>query len=917
MSLPSYLSSIKSSGIYRFVWDKSEIAGVDAEILRLVVGYSEVGPFNTPIYIKSETEFKKVFGPISKKLEKRGVFFHRMAIQALAAGPILALNLKKFNNETVKAANFDVVGEISLQDLNVEKIYDTTRFWKLDPDAMQAALGAGTDGKYISLTATSSKEASCTVLMRGYTPTGYDVTLATWFSTQNIEMPDYYADRANTLLSDYFAEIYVFKGEFTKSLAASDALAKYFTIDGDTIRLKPYITNAFGEKIDTLAALAADDASNFINVYRGILLPEFKDGQGVYISLDIVFNNDNAAHNMMMDFNTEYIEFAGIAALDTTCWNTTSSSVLSIKDFSINTVEVNYEDGSWVYGENDSCFDADLYKYNAIAGDADLKIGDVSGISLDPDPAVITHKVQDSGVTAGFNCYMKVNIPVDVAKDKMIVTIESDKIEAVDDVKLGSWTKPTSKNVNAYVFTIDGHKLSNTCPIAVPAGIYNFAIIAKKAGSYTITIDLGNGTTASFTETVADPYAKIGFEVGDRFVFTADGAAPEVVTLVDAETMAATKLDGTTVTLAAPFVKCNHKASEKCDGIILDGAYFEGYTYTSAKPASSKMMDKLTWQKNILKTLIDYEGIRLGLTNRVDIDYRYIVDTFEAFIDSNIHQELSIIAKEKDNAMALLNFPFIKSFMPSACDYASFVDDKGNFQTKYIALGGNKKKIAGITFSLPDEANGASHCAFFTGLLFSDGTVKSTAPAAALVSNKFMEKYTSRQPYYIVAGPNYSSLKYNELVGPDFNFSRADLDVLEPMGVNAIVYVPRLGTFVNSNQTAKQNPVTALSKVHVRELVIYLQDTIEKLLRQYQWDFNTPMLRDKIKEKADYICENIKNNGGIAVYENTCDESNNTDDVLNNEMLILSTSIEPGAGCGKMIHELTIYASGGMKSVIK
>ena len=43
MSLPNYLAKIKSSGIYRFVWDKSEIAGVDAEILRLVVGYSLQG----------------------------------------------------------------------------------------------------------------------------------------------------------------------------------------------------------------------------------------------------------------------------------------------------------------------------------------------------------------------------------------------------------------------------------------------------------------------------------------------------------------------------------------------------------------------------------------------------------------------------------------------------------------------------------------------------------------------------------------------------------------------------------------------------------------------------------------------------------------------------------------------------------
>ena len=111
MSLPNYLAQIKSSGIYRFVWDKSEIAGVPAETLRLVVGYSEKGPFNTPVYLKSEAEFKSVFGDISKKLEKRGVFFHRMAIQCLGKGPILALNLKKFANEEVDAVSFNTLDE--------------------------------------------------------------------------------------------------------------------------------------------------------------------------------------------------------------------------------------------------------------------------------------------------------------------------------------------------------------------------------------------------------------------------------------------------------------------------------------------------------------------------------------------------------------------------------------------------------------------------------------------------------------------------------------------------------------------------------------------------------------------------------------------------------------------------------------
>ena len=105
--IPVYLQQFKAAGVYRVVFDQSTIANVDAEILRLVVGFSEKGPFNIPVYIKNVTEFNAYFGGISKKLEKRGVYFHRLAEQALIAGPILCLNLKKFENETVDGSTIN------------------------------------------------------------------------------------------------------------------------------------------------------------------------------------------------------------------------------------------------------------------------------------------------------------------------------------------------------------------------------------------------------------------------------------------------------------------------------------------------------------------------------------------------------------------------------------------------------------------------------------------------------------------------------------------------------------------------------------------------------------------------------------------------------------------------------------------
>lgn len=726
MSLPNYLAKIKSAGIYRFVWDKSIAPIQAADTLRLVVGYSEKGPFNTPVYIDNTADFKTIFGGISKKLEKKGVFFHRMALQALAGGPILALNLKKFGAEEVKYASFDTTdreaGKVS--SASVVDIYNTNRFWSLDPDVLPTQLASG---KYLTVTATDSKETSCSVFLRKYIPTGYDVTVKTWYASRGEEIPSYLENCQDMLLEDTFAEIYVFRGEFTSSIATSPELSKYFNIDGDKVTLKPTITNAFNEEVDTLEALAEDECSNFVNVYRGTLMPYFKDNTDTYISLDLTFNMDNSKHKMLMKLDQDVLEESTDVAKD-------------------------LNPSGWVYA---------------------------------PTKEATVRKATTEEIAA--------------------LQAEYDKIK--DDVERGKFL--------------------------VQYGI-----------------------------TTLDQYSKD--EKGNVTIKTFD---------VKEE--------------ATPAIE-----------FAITPIYLEGYDYkTITKTDSGASM-----QEKILSVLTSYKGLIDALTNNVDVEYHYIVDTFESFVGSgSMKVELSSIAKRKDNCLAILNFPFMQKLVKDD----RFKDNNSN--TFDI------KKVKGY-IQLPSTTDGASWCAFYTAITLSDGTVKTYCPSAAVVSNLFMEKYGLRQPYSIVAGPNYGLVTADGMVGPDYNFSRSELDFMEPFGVNCLVYVPRRGTQINSNQTAKQTPVSALSKVHVRELVIYLQDEIAAMLQSYQWEFNTATLRANVKAKADKLLENVQQNGGVYAFNTVCDETNNTDDVISAEMLVLSVHIEPGMGAGKMVQELTIYRKGGMSS---
>ena len=52
MALSPQLQQFKSSGVYRLEFDKSQTVNIPAETIRLVVGRSKKGPYNTPVFIE-------------------------------------------------------------------------------------------------------------------------------------------------------------------------------------------------------------------------------------------------------------------------------------------------------------------------------------------------------------------------------------------------------------------------------------------------------------------------------------------------------------------------------------------------------------------------------------------------------------------------------------------------------------------------------------------------------------------------------------------------------------------------------------------------------------------------------------------------------------------------------------------------
>ena len=143
MALDAELLNLKSAGTYRFERDLSTISfdTTTYSNLRLIVGFSKKGPFNTPMLVTSQSEFIKLYGNIDRSLEKRGSFFHRSALVALSTGPILCMNLVNLDpdKDQVQTKTFSVATTEDNKPkitLPITAVYNTDKFWYTDGDSL-------------------------------------------------------------------------------------------------------------------------------------------------------------------------------------------------------------------------------------------------------------------------------------------------------------------------------------------------------------------------------------------------------------------------------------------------------------------------------------------------------------------------------------------------------------------------------------------------------------------------------------------------------------------------------------------------------------------------------------------------------------------------------------------------------------
>ncbi len=341
------------------------------------------------------------------------------------------------------------------------------------------------------------------------------------------------------------------------------------------------------------------------------------------------------------------------------------------------------------------------------------------------------------------------------------------------------------------------------------------------------------------------------------------------------------------------------------------------YTIDGFHMRKDQMPDGTDARQHEILDLLDenseYSNLFNALIDRELIQFRYLVDTFGLGIESMCKAQYTRLCQARKSAFAIINMPSVNDFKNSADP--SFIDKNGSVSAEYIAKGANPDTNPSFLFSLPDIVNGSTWGAYYYPYLkvYSNYTTINVPPAA-YVSNNYIAKYGAGSPWTLVAGQNRGVISGNSVVGVESSLIRDSRDWLEPAGINSIIYQNNIGCVIYANKTAKQTPKSALSSINCREACIYIQDGVEKILRNYLFETNTAQTRLEIKTLVDNFLDMVKNNGGVYDYKTVMDSSNNDAEVIDHNMGVIDIFIEPVRGLEILVQKLTILRTGAIES---
>jgi phage tail sheath protein FI len=147
-----------------------------------------------------------------------------------------------------------------------------------------------------------------------------------------------------------------------------------------------------------------------------------------------------------------------------------------------------------------------------------------------------------------------------------------------------------------------------------------------------------------------------------------------------------------------------------------------------------------------------------------------------------------------------------------------------------------------------------------------------------------------KDPWWSPAGLERGQIK--GVIKLAYNPKETHRDTLYLSQINPVVSFPGDGVVLWGDKTM-QSVASAFDRINVRRLFLVVESAVELFAKPLPFNFNDSYVRTDFTASVSSFLEGIKVKRGIIDFMVLCDESNNTDQVIDNNQFVASVFIRP------------------------
>lgn len=154
-------------------------------------------------------------------------------------------------------------------------------------------------------------------------------------------------------------------------------------------------------------------------------------------------------------------------------------------------------------------------------------------------------------------------------------------------------------------------------------------------------------------------------------------------------------------------------------------------------------------------------------------------------------------------------------------------------------------------------------------------------------------------PWFAPAGFNRGGISIlggsqgPRVIGTHKNLSKADRDDLYELNINPIARFPAIGEIVIFGQKTLQQTASALDRINVRRLMIYLKRRIGKVADTMLFEGNLEATWSRFRSRASLILEDVQARFGIQEFKLILDQTTTTPDLIDQNIMYAKIFVKP------------------------